>query len=329
MGDPAPAHAIQSGAQLTRFSVVVPAYNAERTVTATIRSVLRQTERDVQLIVVDDGSSDRTPSLVEELASGDPRLELVRQPNQGTAATRNTGIALAVAPYISFLDNDDLWLPNYLEEMGAALDARPDAAFAYCDAWSFLDETMAVRRRTELELRPGPPVNATREEVLLTLAKRNFVMSSATIRASALAGTPAFEADVTGTDDYLLWFRLLLTGGTAVRGGNEPLLLQRDRGDSQSKDERFMTEGLVRVLTRAAADPRLDDEARAVLLARAGEAEAQLASPSRRAGLRARLARAADLLVPNRTFLRHPPAQVVAAFPEFRVQPQGGRPIGR
>ena len=108
-----------------RFSVIVPAYNATGTIEATIRSVLAQTATELELIVVDDGSTDGTGDLVAAIASTDERVELIAQPNQGTAGARNTGIARASAAYVSFLDNDDLWMPRYLEAAGEALDAGP------------------------------------------------------------------------------------------------------------------------------------------------------------------------------------------------------------
>ena len=78
---------------MPRFTVVVPAYNAAKTVEATIRSVLAQTVGDLELIVVDDGSADETPRLVAAIAAEDARVELLEQFNQGTAGARNTGIA--------------------------------------------------------------------------------------------------------------------------------------------------------------------------------------------------------------------------------------------
>src|SRR5918996_762140 len=161
---------------MPRFSVVIPAYNASRTIGETIRSVLAQSEPDFELIVVDDGSADDTPAIVESFAS-DRRLSLLRQENQGVAAARNTGIARASADYVSFVDNDDLWMPEYLAAMGAALDAAPAAGFASGDAGGFDAGTPRVNRHTELHYRPGPAAGADRDGILIALARANFVMS--------------------------------------------------------------------------------------------------------------------------------------------------------
>ena len=160
-----------------RFSVVVPAYNGSETIAATIESVLGQTETDLELIVVDDGSADDTVAVVSRFRS-DPRVTLIEQENQGTAAARNTGIAAAQGEYVAFLDNDDLWMPEYLAEAGAALDREPDAGFAYCDAWGFDDATRRFLRRTELESRPDAGPGAGSEATLEQLVRVNFVMSS-------------------------------------------------------------------------------------------------------------------------------------------------------
>ena len=107
--------------------------------------MLQQTEQDFEVLVVDDGSTDDTSECARSFA-GDPRLRVISQPNRGPSAARNAGLAAAQGFYVSMLDADDLWLPEYLEVMGGALDANPDAPFAYTDAWVFDDGTGRIRR---------------------------------------------------------------------------------------------------------------------------------------------------------------------------------------
>lgn len=318
---------------MPRFSVVIPAYNAERTIGETIGSVLAQTAADLELIVVDDGSSDSTPELVAGIANADPRVRLVRQPNAGTAGARNTGIAEATAPYVSFVDNDDLWMPTYLESMGAALDADATAGFAYCDAYALDDATLRLRRRTELESRPPPPPGASRDEILVALGSANFVMSSATVRREVLTELGGFRTDVYGVDDLDLWFRILLAGHSAVRAATAPLLLQRDRPDSQSKDDSVMLAGLAMVLERVLADERLPGRARPAV-------EAQLAAVSRERaalaggpsvskvlrGTRESAVRIRDRVLDRRKFRPNAPPEVIAAFPQLDRSAGGGVP---
>src|ERR1700739_2112141 len=140
-----------------KFTVIVPAYNAARTIEATISSVLAQTCQDLELIVVDDGSVDETASLAE--AVEDRRVTGISQPNRGLPAARNSGIARARAERLSFLDSDDLWLPDFLQSAGTTLDAHPGAGFAYADAYAFDSLSGRVRRRTAMGCQrpPVPP----------------------------------------------------------------------------------------------------------------------------------------------------------------------------
>ena len=319
---------------MPRFSVVIPAFNAARTVEATIRSVLAQTEAAFELIVVDDGSSDDTRERVSALADEDRRLVLIAQENRGTAGARNTGIERARGEYVSFLDNDDLWMPRYLESMGGALDAAPDAGFAYCNAWGLHDATLRILRRTAFDFRPGPAPGATHEDQVVALARANFVMSSSTVRRRALEEVGGFDETIRGTDDYDLWFRLLLAGWEAALAAPTPLLLQRDRFDSASKNALMMANGLRQVLERAAADPRMPARAVAALAPRRAEIEREIAFLSGRGmlartkqALRPRAVALRKAVASRRLWLDRPPPEVAAAFPELATS-ASGRPQG-
>lgn len=89
------------------ISVVIPAHNAEKTIAACLESIRRQDWRELQIIVVDDGSTDGTAALVERMAAEDPRIELVRKPNGGVSSARNEGLAHCRGDYIRFADSDD------------------------------------------------------------------------------------------------------------------------------------------------------------------------------------------------------------------------------
>lgn len=114
-------------------SVVIPAFNAARWIDRTIASALAQTHRALEVIVVDDGSSDDTADLVARVAAQEARVRLIRQPNGGVARARNAGIDAAHGAFIAPLDADDLWAPDKIAMQVAALDAAgPSAALAYC-----------------------------------------------------------------------------------------------------------------------------------------------------------------------------------------------------
>ncbi|WP_372617607.1 glycosyltransferase family 2 protein [Falsiroseomonas sp.] len=132
MTGPAVPHAMPQ----PKVSVVIPAYNAAGLIGAAIESVMRQTLRDLEVIVVDDCSSDGTEERARTLlaASGLPHT-VVRQPvNGGPSAARNRGVALARGEYVAFLDADDEWLPEKLALQAALMDANPQVTLCGCQA---------------------------------------------------------------------------------------------------------------------------------------------------------------------------------------------------
>ena len=119
------------------FSVVIPAYNAEAFLADTLRSVLAQRDDDFEVIVVDDGSTDRTADLA---AAFEPEVRLIRQANGGCHAARNAGIDAASGRYVCFLDADDLWFPWTLAAYRRTLDLHHDAAVVMAHRLVFTDE---------------------------------------------------------------------------------------------------------------------------------------------------------------------------------------------
>ena len=116
---------------MARVTVVIPAYNAEATIASTLESVFEQTFRDFEVICVDDGSTDRTKSIVRGFAD---RVRILEQSNSGPSAARNLGAARSSGDYLAFLDADDLWVPRMLERMVAAFDSDPATSLIFCDA---------------------------------------------------------------------------------------------------------------------------------------------------------------------------------------------------
>ena len=114
-----------------KISVIMPAYNVERYIGKSIQSVLSQTYADFELIIVNDGSSDGTFSVVKEYQSGDGRIRYIEQINQGVSVARNTGIEAATGRYISFLDADDLWKCDALEKLYKKMSSVPGCCFVY------------------------------------------------------------------------------------------------------------------------------------------------------------------------------------------------------
>ena len=101
--------------QETKVSVIIPAYNAEEFLERTLRSALRQTHRNLEVLIVNDGSTDRTLSIAEAFSREDERIRIISVPNGGVANARNVGIKAASANFVAFLDADDLWHPSKIE----------------------------------------------------------------------------------------------------------------------------------------------------------------------------------------------------------------------
>lgn len=122
---------------MKKVSVIIPLYAAEKYIAATIQSVLEQTYKNFELIIVDDGSPDKSIEVCQQFT--DPRIKIISQVNRGVAAARNNGIRHAQGEYIAFLDADDLWLPKKLEKHVDHLENQPivGVSFSYS---AFIDE---------------------------------------------------------------------------------------------------------------------------------------------------------------------------------------------
>ncbi len=124
---------------MARVSVIIPVYNTEHYLDATIQCIRQQTLRDIQIIVVDDGSTDRSPEIAESHAAQDPRIRIVAQPNQGQAVARNTGLGAATGEYIYFMDSDDLLDADALEKCVEKCDADK-LDFVFFDADMIIEQ---------------------------------------------------------------------------------------------------------------------------------------------------------------------------------------------
>ena len=112
----------------TRISVIMPAFNCEKYISKSIDSVLHQTHKNWELIIVDDNSSDNTASIASEYAKKDSRIRVINQiPNAGCAQARNLGISEAKGKYIAFLDSDDMWVAEKLEKQLNLLSKKMEA----------------------------------------------------------------------------------------------------------------------------------------------------------------------------------------------------------
>jgi glycosyltransferase involved in cell wall biosynthesis len=220
-------------------SVVIPAHNAERTIRATIASVLNQTITDLEIIVVDDGSQDGTVAIAHSFS--DPRIQVISKPNGGVAVARNCGIACTTGEFIAFLDADDCWKTDKLEKQLAALQANPKAAVAY--SWTdWIDESGQFLRHGR-HLSPSGNVYAA----LLTT---NFLEngSNLLVRRSALMQVGGFDESLSRAHDWEMGLRLAAQFEFAVV--RSPQILYRASPDSLSTHITQAEQSCLQILTR-------------------------------------------------------------------------------
>jgi glycosyltransferase involved in cell wall biosynthesis len=234
-----------------RVSVVMPAYNSARTIGQAIGSVLEQTMGDLELIVVDDGSSDATATIVAGLE--DPRVRLVGRANGGTSAARNTGIAEAKGEWVAFLDADDLWLPTKLERQLTLMAAAPGCLASEAGAYLVDDQLnrLALRRCLPVE---NPLLTFMRFENLPNAG------SSWIVRRDALERIGGFDTTLPRIEDWDFSIRLARYANPLCI--DEALALYRYHEGNRSHDIDAHVEAGRMILGRLFADPTLPAEIR-------------------------------------------------------------------
>jgi teichuronic acid biosynthesis glycosyltransferase TuaG len=196
-------------------SVIIPAYNTAEFIMETLDSVLQQTFKNFEVIVVNDGSPD-TEKLESVLAPVRDRITYLKRENRGPAAARNAAIGLARGTYLAFLDSDDAWLPNYLENQIEFLEKNTGFAAVYCDSRCFGDLRFAGQTFMQLSPSTGP---VTLEGLILI---RCQVCTSCTVaRCSAVVDAGLFDEDqrLRGIEDWDLWVRMLHRGNAMAYHG--------------------------------------------------------------------------------------------------------------
>ncbi|MBC6434705.1 glycosyltransferase [Nostoc sp. HG1] len=185
--------------KLPKISVIIPAYNCEKTIKYTIESVLNQTFSDIELIIINDGSQDSTREVIAEIQ--DSRIKVFSYPNAGGNVSRNRGLHLAVGEFVSFLDADDLWTPDKLHSQLKALQENITAKVAY--SWTdYIDENGEF-------ILSGKRVNLN-GNVYESLLLNNFLEngSNPLICRTSLIKLGSFDESLSAAQDWDMWLRL-------------------------------------------------------------------------------------------------------------------------
>jgi len=224
-----------------QVSVVIPAYNCAGTIERTISSVLNQTFKDTEIIVVNDGSTDDIETPLKKYASD---VILIHQQNGGPSKARNQGISLAKGRYVAFLDADDSWFPEKLERQVDLLERHPEVGFC----------STATRVISGDNDRPSPwscPKEMAGSLLKLLFLNNGAIAGSTSgvlVRRELLEQCGGFDESLKGVEDTDLWMRLAAISG--YRCIDTELVTVFKRHGSQSSDLALMLESALRVMKK-------------------------------------------------------------------------------
>ncbi len=211
-----------------RFSVTIPAYNAEATLAETVASVQAQTYPDWELVIVDDGSTDGTRALAESFAVADRRVRVISQENRGSGGAYNTAVRNAHADLLVMLSADDLLLPGHLAAVDAFIAENPDAAIFTVGGWYEYED--GFRELQHLHEAWASQAGASMADLLSAC----FFGIGAVYRREVFDAVGGFREDIYA-EDYLFWL-LALAHGYQHRYLDQPLAVHRRTARQKSAD---------------------------------------------------------------------------------------------
>lgn len=218
---------------MSKVSVIMATYNGEKTVRESIDSILAQTHQDLELIVVDDGSTDNTVAVVKAIS--DERLVLLQQQNSGSPASpRNSGIKRATGDFVAFCDQDDLWYPEKLERQLAVcehVEHIGDIGVVFSSA-DLIDDSGKIIDGNITKLAGFLPATEARKKML----EGDYIIAcSAMVPKRVFDEVGPLDEKLVGVDDYDLWLRI--TENYGVLAITEKLCAWRQSAGSLSKDK--------------------------------------------------------------------------------------------
>ncbi len=185
-------------------SIITPCYNQAKYLTETVESALESTYRPLEILIINDGSTDESAEVAEALSQKHPEVQSINQENAGAPAARNKGISKARGKYILPLDGDDLIAPEYIEKAVEQLEENPNYKVVYCEAVKFNQEGT----------KPWKLKPFSRK----LLARDNMIFVSALFRKSDWKNCEGFSEDMKmGREDWEFWIKMLKNGGHAYR----------------------------------------------------------------------------------------------------------------
>lgn len=244
---------------MSKVSIIIPAYNVASYIGETLDSVFSQTFADYDVIVINDGSPD-TEELERTLARFIDRINYIKQENLGASAARNAGLRAARGEFVAFLDADDLWLPNYLEEQIKFI-LEHDCDLVCADAVVFGDSSNEEKSYMESLMADAPPMGELTFLGLLS-AEQNLITSGVVVLREAVFKVGLFDEALRNSQDFDLWLRLA-RNGTRMAYQRRVLLRYRSRDNSLSGDQVNVHRRELRVLEKVEREYDLSPAERA------------------------------------------------------------------
>lgn len=228
-------------------SVIIPAYNQSKYIRETIDSVLKQTYNNVEIIVVNDGSTDDTLKILQEYGN---KIKIINQKNKGLAGARNSGIREAKGDYLAFLDSDDLWYNNMLSVMVSHLKNNQQSDIAACSCDLIDEKSQRIRRFNRMSFFR----NKIKNSFLRTLTLINmFPVHTLLIRKKCFDCCGVFDESLRATEDWDLWLRMAVHGHKFLLI-DDVIAKYRIHGESMTHDPKRMEESWLKVLNKLLAN---------------------------------------------------------------------------
>ena len=246
-------------------SVIMPAYNAEKYIGDSIQSVIEQTYSNWELLVVDDGSTDKTADRVRQFAAHDSRVKYFFQQNGRQAKARNTAIAQSSGTLLAFLDSDDLWLPEKLERQLQTLDAT-NVDVVYSNG-VIIYEPGAKPGATDFPVVAGTVDGHRMFDMLLLM---NFIpVQSVVARSEIVRNAGQFDESLSfnGCEDYELWLKLAMHGAV-FHGMTDHLIKYRRHPTATTHKNSAMLKPMLRVVSHHINASTLDENKKRTRLRR-------------------------------------------------------------
>jgi glycosyltransferase involved in cell wall biosynthesis len=254
---------------MPRVSIITPTFNCGAFIERTLNSVMAQSFRDYEVIVVDDGSTDGTGEL---LAPWRDRINYFYQPNGGLAHARNVAVSRSRGALLAYLDSDDLWHPHKLQRQVEFMDSHPECGLVHTELTIIDDDDRIIMDRWYAGS-GYVPARGTR--LIDFINDNNMQVPSVMERRECYEEVGGFDERFRRLEDYLHWFRVVLLG-RSVGYIDEPLALYRRRSGSLSRNQAAMHQALIdmfRVLVEEhGLRERLDEAAAAALQRRVDSA---------------------------------------------------------